>query len=366
VAYYFGTVSLVGLVTNLVTLWLVSYIFYGILLVCAVSLAFWKGAALLASCVGLLIQIILGISKALAKLPFAAVYTQSIYIVLWLVFVYALLAAYLLLRKKPALIFSCCIVLGLFLAMTFSWVEPLLDGCRATALDVGQGQAILLQSKGKTFLVDCGGSDSEETADTTAEFLMCQGIFRLDGIILTHYDTDHAGGLPYLLTRISADNLFLPVANDTDRDMQTAILSSGQYNTTLVAEDLILTFDDCSISLFSGNSALSSNERSICVLFQSQKCDILITGDRTGMGELALMQRADLPELELLVAGHHGAAESTSEWLLEKTKPKNVFVSVGEDNRYGHPDEELLERLESFGCQVYRTDRNGTLIFRGE
>jgi beta-lactamase superfamily II metal-dependent hydrolase len=70
--------------------------------------------------------------------------------------------------------------------------------------------------------------------------------------------------------------------------------------------------------------------------------------------------------LELLIAGHHGAADSTSQWLLEKTTPKHVFISVGEGNRYGHPNGDLLQRLECIGCRVFRTDRSGTLIYRGE
>ncbi len=366
VAYYFGTVSFIGLVTNLVTLWLVSLIFYGILLVCAVSLVFWKLASLLAIVVSFLIQVVVQLAKALARLPFAAAYTESGYIVLWLVFVYVLLAAYLLLKKKPALTFAACVFLGLFLAVGASWAEPLLDGCRVTALDVGQGQAILLQSEGKTYLVDCGGSDSEDVADKTAEYLMSQGVYRLDGVILTHYDTDHAGALPYLLTRISADTLYLPKAVDVETVMQAAILGVGEQNHISVEEELVLTFGGCTISLFPGNSSVSGNERSICVLFQREKCDILITGDRTGKGELALMQQVDLPELELLIAGHHGAADSTSQWLLEKTTPENVFISVGEGNRYGHPNGELLQRLESVGCRVFRTDRSGTLIYRGE
>ena len=366
VAYYFGTVSLVGLVTNLVTLWLVSLIFYGILLVCTVSLVFWKVASVLTTVVSLMIRVVIQLAKAFASLPFAAVYTESVYIVLWLIFVYVVLVAYLLLKKKPALMFACCVFLGLFLAVGAGWAEPLLSGCRVTALDVGQGQAILLQSEGKAYLVDCGGSDDEDTADKTAEYLMSQGIYRLDGVILTHYDTDHAGALPYLLTRIPADALFLPNPVDGEVNMASLILATGTQNYIPVDEKLVLTFGGTTISLFPGNSSTSGNERSICVLFQREKCDILITGDRTGKGELALMQQVDLPELELLIAGHHGSKDSTSQWLLEKTTPKNVFISVGEGNRYDHPNEELLARLESFGCQVFRTDRNGTLIFRGE
>ena len=72
-----------------------------------------------------------------------------------------------------------------------------------------------------------------------------------------------------------------------------------------------------------------------------------------------------LPDLEILLAGHHGSRTSTSWELLNATRPEIVLISVGEDNRYGHPTQETLDRLDLFGCQVYRTDLEGTIILRG-
>ena len=78
-----------------------------------------------------------------------------------------------------------------------------------------------------------------------------------------------------------------------------------------------------------------------------------------------MLEQADLPELELLVAGHHGAASSTGLPLLAATRPKCVAISVAEDNAYGHPHADVLRRLALFGCEVYRTDERGTIVFRG-
>ena len=99
-------------------------------------------------------------------------------------------------------------------------------------------------------------------------------------------------------------------------------------------------------------------------MFESENCDILVTGDRNGLGELLLLHNRQIPELELLIAGHHGSKYSTSEELLTAVSPEVVFISVGKNNAYGHPAAELLERLRSFGCAVYRTDLQGDLIFR--
>ena len=100
------------------------------------------------------------------------------------------------------------------------------------------------------------------------------------------------------------------------------------------------------------------------VLFQTEKCDILITGDRGVLGEMLLLRRIDLPDLDVLVAGHHGSADSTGEDLLTQTKPEIVLISVDKNNPYGHPADALLKRLTEHGCAVYRTDQNGTILYR--
>ena len=202
VALYFGAVSLVGVLTNLLTLWVITFIFYGLMLVCLLSAVSYAAASFAASIIAWPIRYVLAVSGSLAALPLSAVYTASIYTVAWLVFCYLLLAAFLLMRRRRPALLACCAVTGLCIALAASWFEPMTDNCRMTVLDVGQGQCILLQSEGKTYLVDCGGSDEEEAADAAAERLLSQGIFRLDGVILTHFDADHSGGMKYLLERI--------------------------------------------------------------------------------------------------------------------------------------------------------------------
>ena len=360
VALYFGTVSLVSPVTNLLVLWVVSFIFYGIVAVCLLSL-FWPAAAgILGWITAWPIRYVLTVSGLLAKIPLSAVYTQSIYIVLWLIFIYVLLVVFLCSFKKHPGTLLCCGVLGLAAALMISWGEPLMDECRVTVLDVGQGQSIILQSDGRTWLVDCGGSDDEEAADKAAQTLLSQGIFRLDGIILTHYDRDHAGGIAYLLTRIPADAVFLPDAPDTDGVGEPIAALADQ--TVLVSEDLMVSYGETEMTVFGPLRTDSDNDSGLCILFSAANCDILITGDRSGFGERLLLEKK-LPQLEILVAGHHGAASSTCEELLAATNPAIVAISAGA-NPYGHPTAGFLERLAQHGCIVYRTDLDGDLIFR--
>lgn len=358
IALYFGTVSLVSVLTNVLTLWVVNLIFHGLILTCLLWWSFPWAARILAALLAWPIRYVLLTAKGLSAVPLAAVYTKSVYIVCWLVFVYILLALLLLHRKKQPGLLLCCGTLGLCCALLASWTEPMLDTVRITMLDVGQGQSILLQSENKTFLVDCGGDGDAETADVIAETLLSQGIRRLDGIVLTHYDRDHSGALHNLLTRIDTGLLILP---DTRNDF---LLPETEAKILWVWEDLELTFGNSHMVIYGPVYSGADNENSLCILFDTENCDILITGDRTGFGERMLMRRRKLPDVDILVAGHHGAATSTTGELLHTVTPETVLISVKEGNYYGHPAPVLLQRLEDYGCTVYRTDRHGTILIR--
>lgn len=357
-AVYFGTVSLIGVVTNLLTLWAVSLVFNGLIAVCAMGLISSKLAGALGWVLAWPVRYVLSVAKLLSRAPLAAVYTSSEYIVFWLVFCYMLLAVFLIGKEKQSGVLLTCAGLGLCLALGCSWAGPLMDGCRVTMLDVGQGQCILLQSRGKTFLVDCGGDTGEIAADRAYRLLASQGIRRLDGVILTHGDDDHCGGADDLLGRIGTELMIAPWTMERDRLPQT----DGRV--IWADQELLITSGKCRIRIFPPSFLESGNENSLCILFEAENCGILITGDRSARGERMLLKRYDLPEVDVLVAGHHGSKDSTCRELLETVKPETVLISAGAGNVYGHPDGELLERLAQFGCTVYRSDQNGTILFR--
>ena len=363
-AAYFGAVSLISPLTNLLTLWIVTFAFYGIMAVCLLGLFWNAGAAALAWLVSWPIRYILELTRFLAEIPLAAVYTRSEYIVVWLVFCYLLFGICLWMKNKKPLVFSCIAAIGLCAALLASWIGPVEDPFRMTVLDVGQGQSIILQSEGKTYLVDCGGTYSDEAADTAAETLLSMGISRIDGLILTHYDADHAGGAEMLLSRIRADALYLPAWEDEMQIGQRLSAYSGG-EVVLVEQDLELAWGDSRITLITSEIRDSGNESSLCLLFQPGTYDILITGDRGTLGEKLLMQEHSLPKLDVLVVGHHGSKNSTCAELLELTQPRVAVISVEEGNRYGHPAQELLDRLAAAGCEIFRTDEDGTVIIRG-
>ena len=206
-------------------------------------------------------------------------------------------------------------------------------------------------------MIDCGGDRDADAADTAAEYLLSQGITKLDALILTHNDRDHAGGAENLLTRIDAALLILPPEPTT-----LGGYTSGE--TIYASGDLELELGDANIKIFAPNFPGNSNEMSLCILFETEKCVILVTGDRSGFGERMLLRSSDIPDVDILVAGHHGSKHSTSEELLSAVRPEIVCISAGADNSYGHPAQELLQRLNAYGCTVRRTDVHGTIPIR--
>lgn len=361
-AIYFGSVCVFGILTNLLTLGVVSVIFIGITVVCVLGVVWLPLGIVVGRLIAWPIRYVLWVIDMISKVPLSSVYTCSIYIVLWVVFVGILLTVFLKSKKKHPVVLASCIIVGLLGSVFCSYLEPRLDDYRITVVDVGQGQCVLLQYEDQYYMVDCGGDSDEIAASEAVQLLISQGIFRLDGFIVTHYDSDHIGGAENLLDVISADKLYLPIGNEENK-YKDSLEQKYKDRIQWVTEDIRL--DSANITIFPSDDEEESNESGLCILFQPRNCDILITGDRSVSGERALIEHTELPDLEILVAGHHGSSSSTSWELLNATRPEIVLISVGERNSYGHPAEDTLDRLELFGCKVYRTDLEGAIILRG-
>lgn len=361
-AYYFGQINLLGVLANLILLQGISIVFYGIIAASVLGALWLPLGQIIGFVLSWPIRLVLWVTDMISKVPVSAVYTSSVYIVAWLIFAYVILTVFLKSKKKHPWILTCCLVVGLVGAVGLSWLEPRLDNYRVTAVDVGQGQCLVLQNEGKYYVVDCGGDSGDDAAEQAIQFLRCQGIFRVDGLILTHYDTDHAGGADQFLSKVPTDTVYLPVL-DEENAIQNQLAEKYHSKIHWVTDDLVLS--DADITIYPSGDVKDSNESSLCILFQPENCDILITGDRSVAGEKELMEHTSLPDLEILVAGHHGSRTSTSWELLNVTRPEVVIISVGAGNSYGHPTQETLDRLDLFGCLVYRTDLEGTIILRG-
>lgn len=362
---YFGKLSLVSPLTNLLTGPMISFCFQGSLLTGLVGCVFPKIGGLLGWVVGWGFRYISLVAGAMARVPFSALYANSVYGVGWVLLCYGLLGLfYLTPKKQRSVVISvgCCIC-----ALAACIVLTLLEntGFVFTMLDVGQGQCLLARTNGQTMMIDCGGSRGEYSGDIAASYLDSVGEQRVDILILTHFDSDHVSGVLELMRRKTVAAIMLPAHESGGMARREIEAEARRQRTKLmyVRETVTATADSCVVTVFPSVHMEEENNTGLAVLLDYGDTEILVTGDMDMLGEKLLLHSHALPDVDILVAGHHGSKYSTSRTLLNQVRPEIVAISVG-DNNYGHPAEETLARIEEFGAAVFRTDRNGTLRFR--
>lgn len=357
----FGTVSLLAPLTNCLLTPLLSAVFLCGFLLTLLALP----APALVRPVGWLlawpVRLALRVMQALAKLPFAALYTNSPYVVFWVAAICLMLLVFWWMRRaeRSVAVLAGCLAATAAAACGFSAAVP--GTLAVTAFDVGQGQCILLQSGDYLAIVDCGGDEGAYDGEQVARALLMAGRQRVDALILTHYDTDHTCGAEQLLSRIEVGELLLPDVPDGTGNRAEILAAARQSGTSwrTVSSDETLAVPGGTLSLLTPEEP-EANNASLAALLSVGGCDVLVTGDLSTRQEEALLRTHELPDLEVLVAGHHGADSSTGTALLEQTAPDVVLISAGE-NSYGHPGALALARIAEAGATAWRTDENGQI-----
>lgn len=369
VALHFQTISLISPLSNLLTLWAVSVLFAGGL-VLGVAGAFLPGlACALALPFLTLADYLEWAVNALGRLSFAALPTNSFYYRAWLIFLCLLMVSALYRGRKRLITPVCAGIVTLCLSLVLSSASAQLGDASVSALDVGQGQSVLLRSGQFLTLVDCGGDSADNPGDLAADYLQSQGWDRLDLLVVSHFHDDHANGVPQLLRRLEVDTVALPNVEE-DSPLRAEILAAAQAQgcqIRLIEADTTYTLEDGgTLTLFPPLGRNSdTNELGLTVLARFGALSTLITGDMSGQVEPQLLAHTQLPQVDVLVAGHHGSQTSTTAELLAQVQPEFALISVGRDNHYGHPGQETLERLAQAGAAIYRTDLSGTVTVSG-
>lgn len=362
-AYHFRSLSLMGPITNLLVLWVVPLLFLGGLLTAFLSLLLPVPAALLGEIIAWPARYVLWLARTVGRLPFSALSLQSSVLAGWLIAAYAMVLLWLRFRKSVRPAIPLAAIAGTLAAAVLFHALPIRTGLLSvTALDVGQGASTLLLSGSASVLVDCGGCGSADPGDVAADFLQSLGKSKLDALILTHYHTDHAGGVRQLLSRVEVDRILMPDVEPGDPLRRELLLLAEEYNceVLLLSKDTELPFGKATLSVFAPLGDGGANEEGLSMLCSAGDFDVLITGDMNDIIEQRLVKYKNLPDIELLMVGHHGSGSSTSEELLQATTPETAIISCGY-NTYGHPASETLERLGAAGCDIYRTDLMGSV-----
>ncbi len=365
-AWYFNNLVLISPVTNILCLTAVNALFVLAMLALPLAAVFPPAAAVAALPVGWIAEYLLFVSRKAAALPYHAVYFDSPYIALWLGFAYLLLGICAVCKGTRRRNFAALVsaALTLVLALGLTRLDYRYGEMNVVALDVGQGQSIVVTAGEETALIDCGTSNSFLSAgDIAGDVLLNMGADRLDYLVLTHYHTDHTDGLPVLLTRVKVEKLLAPPVKDGDAVAEAVLALMERYGVEVefIAEDRTLPLGGGALTLFAPVTGLNEeneNENGLAVLCSAGDFDFLVTGDMSAETERRLLAEKQLPDIELMMVGHHGSNGSGSEELLAAVTPETGIISVG-DNNYGHPAEGALKRLAKHGVTLYRTDREG-------
>ena len=367
-AMHFGSVSVVSPVSNILCLWMVSTLYIGGYIAVALA-AFLPGTAAFAgSILAWGVRYIYAVSQWLSRLPCANVYVSNPIFIVWLVLVYVFFfAAWLRSRKTGryrALAPLCLCVITLAAAFGFvrlGWKETL----SLTALDVGQGECIVLTSGDHAAVIDCGGSwVTHDAGKSAVQYLGGQCRKNIDALILTHLHTDHGNGAAQLISRTDVDTLYLPHEADSGGLLAEILAAAGQRGTKVcyVTENMTLSLGTSSLYVWAPLLPVSEdeNENGLVVEASQGEFEAFILGDAPKKAEKALIASAPMPDAEVLFAAHHGSNTSTCKELLEAITPETAVISVGY-NTYGHPTEKVLDRLAGYNIAVRRTDTEGNV-----
>ena len=365
----FGYVSAVSPLSNILCLWLISLLYQGGYAAVLLTALMPAAGSAVGGILSWGVRYIRWVTGLLRTLPCACVYMLEPLNALWLAFTYVLfIAAWLRGRNGRGFRLTAPVCLSLIflyasaLTVRLSWDS----GMRVTALDVGQGESVVLTCGPRSVVVDCGGSYvTHDAARAAVSFLRAGQRQRVDALILSHLHSDHVNGAEELINRMDVDTLYLPQSPDTDGFLEPILNAARERGTRVrrVTGDMSLTVGDMELTLWAPLLDGDENENCLIVMAGQGDFEVMITGDSPAAAEWLLCARNDLPDTEVLVVGHHGSRTSTCETFLEEIRPDTALISVGYNN-YGHPHYEVLRRLKSCHVEIHRTDEEGNITVK--
>ena len=210
-------------------------------------------------------------------------------------------------------------------------------------INVGQGDCTLIRDHNKVALIDTGGLTYTDIAsDVLIPYLKKKRIYAIDTLIITHYDYDHYGALEELRKTYRINNFY-------------------DYNSSFPIKMGNITFNNYN---YYGQDKTEENDKSLVISFNACDKDFLIMGDATSYIEKEIIKKESSVPCDVLRVGHHGSNTSTSEEWIKFIEPKEAVISVGKNNRYGHPNKEVIAILNKHKIKIRRTDIEGTIVYQ--
>jgi competence protein ComEC len=365
---HFNQLSLIGVVANLLVVPLAAVATTLGMVALLVELASGALAALLFHALWLVLLALRAVVALAAAVPAAMVHLPApaaAAAVAW--YGALLLAPGVTASRRIRAVAGALTVLVVALSI-WPWLRPTETMLRVTFLDVGQGDAALIElPEGPRLLVD-GGPGGARRFDVgervLAPFLWNRPLARLDAVALTHWDIDHSGGLAAVLTRFHVGEFWESGRPPGGAPETVAALVHSRVPRRVLAAGQRLWLGRALITVLGPgpDPPPASNDQSLVLRLDWRGVSLLLAGDLGPRGEALLLERSGPVRALALKVAHHGSRFSSTAPFLERAHPRLAVISVGARNPFRHPSAETLARLEAAGVRVYRTDRDGAVI----
>lgn len=247
-------------------------------------------------------------------------------------------------------------------------IYPRAENLTVAFIDVGQADAIYINTEQGNMLIDAGCS---KDASKVREYLDRYRIKEIDTVIGTHDDWDHIGGMKTVVENYSVKNIYLPEYDEKDRSDIFATLNrsikSTDTNVSFVSDGIkLIKSKDLDVRILTPVEFEEDNDSSLIVKLRYKDCSFLFMGDASSKTEEKLLENNVNVSADVLKVSHHGSRSATSKSFLKAVNPTAAVLSVGEMNTYNLPSLEVVKRLSKFGCKIYRTDLDGTVVMNSD
>ena len=305
----------------------------------------------------IIFNLIINLSIYLNKITFGIIIFKKINI--FILIVYLVIFTYIikcLFNYKKKNIFILIIILLIHYNINY-----IIKNNFYMVIDVSQGDSSLIYYDNNSILIDTGGVINKNISENTINMLKSLGIRKIDTLIITHGDFDHMGEAINLVNNFKVEKV---------------IFNCGPYND--LENELIKVLDKNKIKHYSCIKELNINKNKLYFLQtkvydnENDNSNVIYTelngykfmfmGDASIITEKEIMNKYNLSDIDVLKVGHHGSKTSSSIEFINEINPKYSLISVGKNNRYGHPNKEVLDSLEK--SKIYRTDENGSIMFK--